>query len=216
VRTEELIVRLAADAAPVRRLPSISARLGGWFLVVLPVVAVFVAVVGPRPDLATRAAAPAFLVSALTLAALGLVSAAAALVSSVPGHERSRLAHVLPPLLIGVWAVALFIRLVAGRAVGGQLSAEPVHAACAFQISLMALFPAVALFRFVRSGASLAPGWSGMLALAASLAAGAVGSAVICPIDRAAHEALWHLLPVVSLAALGVFGGKVWLSRLET
>jgi hypothetical protein len=213
VRTEELIVRLAADAAPVRRLPSISVRLVRWLLVAVPVVAVFVAAVGPRSDLATRAAAPAFLVSVLAVAALALVSAGAALVSSVPGHRRSRLA-VAGPLLILVWATALYARLAAGGSVGTQLITEPSHAACILQISLMAVLPAVVLLRSVRGGASVAPGWSGMLTLAAALGAGAVGSAIICPIDRAAHEAVWHWLPVASLAAAGLVAGKIWFSHI--
>ena len=78
----------------------------------------------------------------------------------------------------------------------------------------MALLPAIALLRAVRSGASISPGFSGVLAVAAAVAAGAVGSAVICPIDRAAHETLWHLVPVLAWAAAGVVIGRAWFGRL--
>jgi hypothetical protein len=48
----------------------------------------------------------------------------------------------------------------------------------------------------------------------AAAAAAAAGAAVVCPIDAPAHHALWHFLPVISLAALGSAAGRVWLDRL--
>ena len=213
MKTEELIVRLAADAAPVRPLPSTSERVVRWLLVAVPFVVVFVVLVGPRADLGTRASAPAFLVSLLAVTAFALVCAAAAVVSSVPGHQQSRLAMVAPPFVILIWAGALAVRLIAGGPIGHQLISEPLHAACLLQISLMAAVPAIVLLRSVRAGASMAPGWSGVLSLGAAFAAGAVGSVLICPIDRAAHEALWHLVPVLAWATAGVIVGRAWFVR---
>src|SRR5262245_64670345 len=131
----------------------------------MPIAAALVAVLGPRADLAARATTPAFLVSLLVLVALLVVSAGAALVSSVPGHDRRRMAVIAPAVLILVWAVALAVRLGAAGPIGAQLATEPTHTACPLQISLIALLPAIALLVAVRRGASVAPGWSGVLTL---------------------------------------------------
>jgi hypothetical protein len=214
VKTEDLIVQLATEAVPVRRLPGISVRLTAWVLATLPVVALFVVIVGARADIPTRAAAPAFLISFLTVGALAIASAAGALITSVPGHDRWRFAAIVPLVLMLTWAAALIARLGGGGPIVAQIATEPAHAACLLQISLMAAFPAIALFRAVRAGASVAPGWSAGLTLVAALGAGAAGSALICPIDRAAHEMIWHWLPVAVSGAAGVWAGEVWLTRL--
>jgi hypothetical protein len=180
----------------------------------MPVIAFFVLILGVRPDIASRAATPAFLVSFFAVGVLAVASAAGALVTSVPGHERWRFAATVPPVLMLTWAAALVARLGAGGSIVAQIATEPAHAACLLQISLMAVFPAFVLFRAVRAGASVAPGWSAGLTLLAALGAGAVGSAMICPIDRAAHEMIWHWLPVAVLGAAGVWAGQIWLVRL--
>ena len=97
----------------------------------------------------------------------------------------------------------------------GQLVNEPFHAACLIQIAVTAIVPAIMLVHTVRSAAPLDWAWTGIFAVAAGLAAGAIGSTITCPIDRIAHQAWWHLLPVVTLALLGPVVGARWLDRLR-
>jgi hypothetical protein len=215
VKTEELIVRLASEAAPVRRLPPIGRRLLSWLVITVPIVGVFVAVAGPRADLAARLTDSSFVVLLALISAMALSAAVGALALSVPGEDRSSLVRALPLAAAAGWALALGVLLRATGPVVTQLAGEPMHAACVLHISAMAILPALVLGRLVRQAAPLAPRWTGLFAAAAALASGAAGSAIICPIDRPAHQTIFHLLPVIALSISGLLVAEVWLDRLK-
>jgi hypothetical protein len=217
VRTEELIVKLAGEAAPVRPVPPFGLRFGGWLAVaaVAGVVAVSVAG-GVRADLIARLSEKAYLLPLLFLL-LGTVSAgASALTLSVPGGAGSALGRWLPYAAVTGWGAWLAAGLASGGPAIGQLIGEPGHSSCLVLMSATAAVPAVVLLSRVRRAAPLDAGWSGALAVLAAAGVGAVGAAVVCPIDRSAHQVIWHVLPVVALAAAGPIVGVLWLDRLRS
>jgi hypothetical protein len=210
VKTEDLIVQLAAELVPVRPVDPLRVRLRSWFAVTLPVVALFVAVAGPRTDVVARLADPAFVIVFALIGAFSVSAAVSALLLSVPNDARSPRVPIVPFLIAGVWGLVLVVPLFSA-----DRGTEPVHLACVAQINAMAIVPAVALLRLVRRGATLDPYRAGVLVFAAALAAGAAGSALICPIDRPAHQTLFHLVPVVAMSALGALAGARWLTRFS-
>lgn len=215
MRTEELIVRLAAEAAPVRPLPSVASRVTAWIGVALPVVAAYLVLAGPRGDLAARAPALDFVLALALLLAVTILSARAALSFGVPDAARPAAVWVLPAAAGGVWAILLVARLASDGPVLAQLLDEPAHAACLVQIAAAAALPGVVLLAMVRRGAAVHGTPAGTFAALAALGAGALGAAIVCPIDNAAHQITWHLAPVGSLAVVGAIAGALWLDRLR-
>lgn len=135
------------------------------------------------------------------------ILAVAAIPLALRGGDPAR-AHV------GLWPVALVgcAVLVAGIALSlaaGQPAQVPQVTgavarglACVFTATLLACPPALALAFILRRAAPARPGRT---ALAAGLAAGAFGAALLglhCPDDGALHSLVWHPLGVLAPALL--------------
>src|SRR5437868_5843273 len=102
--TDELIVELARSAGPVTRLPAPSVRFVQWIALAMLVAIAAVMAIGPRVDLQEAAGRPAFVVSLLALLIATVSGGAVALISSVPGAERSPRLRVLPIAALMAWA----------------------------------------------------------------------------------------------------------------
>jgi len=212
VKTEELIVALARDGHPVRPLARPSLRLARWAAVMIPITAVAAIGIGLRPDVSAAITQPAFIgIFALTIAT-ALISAASALVLSIPGAERSIVQRTLPLLTGGLWALALVVLLTGGGNPVPRLVAWPLHWLCVIEITALGIVPALALFIMLRRAAPLRRYWSGALAVLAAVAIGAATTQLICPIDDPAHQLVGHFLPVVVLSMLGALSGRRYLS----
>ena len=85
---------------------------------------------------------------------------------------------------------------------------EPWHVACCARAVGLAVLPLVALFVSARRGLVFDAGRATAMAAVAgaALAAGAVQWT--CPIDRAAHLFVSHLLPMVGLAVAVGLGAR--------
>lgn len=200
MRTEDLIIALASDARPVRVLRPPAVRLVSWMAIAAVACPTVAIAIGLRPDVAAMLASVP-LASELALGALTIVTAAwAAFLSSVPGARGARAFRVAAVAAVGVWMVAVALRLVSGGAPLETLLGEPAHWACPWRIVAAALVPSAAAWWMIRRAAPLDPAWSAGLAALAALAAGAVAVPFMCPIHCAAHMLLWHMGPVAVLA----------------
>lgn len=209
MQTDELIRRLAADAAPVRRLPRWTARAGVWLLVAALSAAIGVALLGVRRDLSDVLLTPAFALEEVLLLVVAATAAAGALIISVPGAERSGLVRWLP-----VGAGAAILLWLAGELF---LTATPESAGrvglawhCVARTIVVGLVPGVVLLAMVKGAAPLRAAWAGLLALLATSAIGVLGTNLICPNDRPVHLLIWHVLPMTVIAAAGAALGR-WL-----
>lgn len=213
MRTEELIVQLARSAGPVEPLAPAMTRMVRWTAGAVLLVSLGVVIVGTRADAATVITQSSFALIVLLTMATALLSAAAALVLSIPGAERSRIQRWLPIIAGAAWAAWLGAALIAGGAAGSRLLAMPVHVACILQITALGLLPALVLMGMIRRAAPLEAGWNAGLAALAALALGAVGTQFICPIDDPAHLLVGHFMPVALVGAAAAWlGGR----RLRT
>ena len=214
MKTDELIVQLAREAGPVRRLPAPSIRLAQWTALAVPMAALGVIVIRPRADLLTVIHQPTFIGIALVTLITALLSAAGAFVLSIPGAERSPLQRVVPLLAGSVWALVLVVLLTTGGDPMRRLLALPFHGACLIEIVGLSVLPGWVLFAMLRRAAPLRRTWSAALATLAAVALSAVATQVICPIDDAAHQIVGHFLPVSLLSAVGAIAGHRWLNWL--
>lgn len=216
MRTEELIVRLAREAGPVRPLDRPSARLAQWIALAVPLALLGIFVVGPRPDVLTSLHQPTYVALAVVTLLTALASAASALVSSVPGAERSPVQRAIPVLAGTLWAAGLIVLLAAGGDSVARIMALPIHAACVVEIAAFGLLPGWALLTLLRRAAPLQPTWSAALAALAATSLGAVATQIVCPVDDPAHHLVGHFLPMVVLAIGATFAGRRSLDWLQS
>ena len=214
MRTDELIVALARAAGPVRPLPSPSLRLATWTVATVPVTVFGAIVIGLRADVSAAIGQPTFIGMALATLGTAVLSAASALVLSVPGAERSVLQRVLPLVTGGLWALALVVLLTTGGDAVQRLLLWPFHWACLIEIAGLSIVPGWLLFSMVRRAAPLRRAWSGALAMLAAVAIGAAATQFICPLDDPAHQLVGHVLPVATLSVLGALAGHRYLNWL--
>jgi len=208
-RDDEHVVidRLITDLRPVRRLPALALRLGGWAAVmgVLIVAAMLV----PRPDLADRARGAGFVLETLALGAAAFVLGALAVRSAEPDRTPTRWSAAAA---LSVAVVASGIGLLAPPPADATLGAILARAGGCFGSTLaFGVGPALALLAVVRRGAPLAPRAAGAYAVGAALVLASLAMRIHCPLDDAGHLALGHLLPVTAGTLAGAVLGGAWL-----
>ncbi len=211
-RTEVLIDRLSREADPVRPLAPPHQRVALWLALALPVLALAVAAMGPRDDLAARLGEARFLIEQGAALATAITAAFAALVLATPGMDR-RLA-LLPALPGAVWAGTLGLGCIAdwmrAGADGLRLTPEP---ACLGYIVVIGIVPALVLVAMLRRGVPLAP--RAMLFLAGLAAAGLAnfGLRLFHDTDAALMVLVWQFGSVLVLSGAAALVGRAVLER---
>jgi hypothetical protein len=204
--TNALIEALAREARPVRRLPPPGRRALRWLAVALPVIALFGAVMGPRPDLAEKLAEPAFLVPLLAALATAICAAQAAFASSVPGAPKGML--WLPAAPLAVWIASLGRQCwQAWIAFGLDGVVFRPDLVCLPIIAMVGAVPAAAMVAMIRRGAPLTPRLTACLGALAAAALAYVGLRLVHPQDAAFMVLVWQFGSVAAFACvLGLFG----------
>lgn len=154
MRTEELIERLAAQAAPVRPLRPPSARLLVWFALAVPAVAVVALTMGLRGDLAQRLAEPVFQLRLFASLATAAAAALAGLALGVPGRSRAWGLAPLAPFVLWLASLGRQCLLEFRGEAEAELLAGP-HLHCLPDIAVMMALPTIAMVVMVLQGAGL-------------------------------------------------------------
>ncbi len=206
--TDQLIERLVAGAAPVRRLADPRRRAAIWTALALVCVALGVAHYGVRRDIGTTVSFVPFLLRVPLIAATMWLSVVTALRLAVPGADQRAWTRWWPLLLLGalvaVTAAELTLVALAGEA-GSPLRTW----GCVRKLTFVGALPAIGAVVLIRRAAPLDPLWTALLGLVASGAAGALASELACPVRQPMHVMFWHVLPIAVYAALGT--AAVWL-----
>ena len=200
---DQLIVSLAQNAGAVRPLPAPSARLVRWTGRAVIVTTVSALIIGVRADAPRLIGRPAFAGLALLTLLTAVLSAACALVLSIPGAERTPAQRALPLAAAGAWVAALFALINVDGHTTARLLALPVHPLCIIEIAGLGLLPGWSLFAMVKRAAPLKPHWAAAMATLAAVAIGAAGTQFLCPIDDPAHQLVGHFVPVAIFAVAG-------------
>jgi hypothetical protein len=206
MKTDDLIATLAKDARATG--PSITAMLAGGVAVAIVLAAIaFFGMLGPRPDIATAAATPRFLLKFVITATLALTALAAAAALSRPeaGPRGLGLLFAAPVLL----AVAVLAEMVLvpmpdwpARFIGNN------NMQCLVFIPLIGLAPLAVLLAAMRRGAPARPRLAG--AVAGLLAGGIAATfyAAHCTDDSPLFVATWYSIAILALAALGALAAS--------
>jgi len=208
MKTEQLIADLARDARAVRPLRRPWRRTAAWAVMGFVYVALLVAIMPARGDLAARLQDPRFVVEQLAALLTGLTAAAAAFATSIPGHRRTIL--WLPVIALAVWLGTVLIGVAQDAALAGGETAFQADWGCVATILIGAAVPAVAMALMIRRGAPLTPHVTAALA---ALAAAGFGNAGICVFHPHASNLVilvWHCGTVLLITAVvGIAGGHL-------
>lgn len=210
--TDKLIDTLSGDLRPVKPLPSPLCRATGFSAAAIVIAAVFSLAAGVRDDAMTLAATPRFAAEIVLMAVSGFLSAFAAFHLSIPDTKIRR------PVLLAVLAATtgwLFLALACCAGVDDMIHGHADYH-CLRDLAVLAVMPVVAAFVLLSRGA---PVWSGFAGYGMALSAASFSAAALrflCANDNHGHLLLWHYIPVIVLALLGILLGKAvikWKNR---
>ena len=154
---------------------------------------------------------PAYLFSVGMFAACGIMAAAFALRSAVPGREPRRI-EMMALIISGTVAALLLFGWPLNDAL---LLSDLINTGvrCAAWTVIFALAPWVALLWAVWRGAPMAGALDGALVGAGAFLYSFALMRVDCPIDEPLHLLTWHLAPALAGIALSAGIGAVFLRR---
>jgi hypothetical protein len=211
VRTSELIAALAADPVPepVRLGRRITAALAIGFLGSL---AIYVLMLGPRPDMAAASGSMRFWLKFVDSFAFALPTLLLTLRLARPDAKPRALAlWLLAPFLLlaaGVVAELLLVPQIAWMP--RLMGANAMH--CTITIPMLAAPVLVALIVALRAGAPLHPSLTGAMAGAAAAGVGALVYASTCPDDSPLFVATWYPLATLICMGIGALAGRRFLA----
>lgn len=164
-------------------------------------VALVLAWVGARPDLAMHRAPFAYKIASML--ALGLAGLALASRAALPGSGRLTAMAFLPAVLI------LAFRAATDRSGLSALGNSDISAGgCVLTILGASLPPLVILLGVMRMGAVTRPAVAGAIVGALSGSLGATAYALACRNDAGLFVAIWYSLAIVVMAAVGAIIGR--------
>ncbi len=206
-KTDQLIASLAATATPQPpvRLRNLCIRSMAAFALYA---AVLIACSGVRPDLATAASNPLFVIEILLLVALVMSAALSATLAAFPDHHQYNKLLWLPVVLLLAFGGVLAAELLVNPSDVVPSGHGPECLSC---ISLYALLPGAYLLVTMRRLASTRPGFAGATALLESFSLGALALLIKEATDYMPHLIQWHYLPMLVVALIGVALGRMLL-----
>ena len=207
----DLIDSLAAELRPRKKAPSLLGYLLRWSVGVVLITVLALSILTLRPDLNLRIVEARFWIETIALFTASAVSAAVVYLSSIPARLSPRnrrlgwlaLAMVVAILLLRFQNEAFFV----------DFSSEITiyRGGCGLFILTVGIVASGILFALIRKHASTRPGFTGVWA---AVSAGCFGSFLmqfVCQYENAAHLFIWHFLPLVILAILGLQTGRKFL-----
>jgi hypothetical protein len=204
--TGAFIRELAKHVEPVRPLSSPLARATIWFGLSVPYLLLVTFLLAP-PNAFAKLSDQRFVIEQLAALATGLIAAAAAFATTIPGRGRALALLAFVPL--GVWMGDLGQACLHDlRTFGLQHWALANHWACLPITILAGALPAVAMAIMLRRGAPLSPRATTALGGLAVAGLANVGARFVHTFDASVIVLAWHVGAVFGLCALMALAGR--------
>jgi hypothetical protein len=209
VKTDDLIAQLVTDLRPVRRLVSPTSRAAHWLAVAIVGVLIGLMYFGVRRDMGEASQSLAFAARVALLLSTLWLSIITCMRLSVPGGETRAWRRWWPLIALGSVLAVGVGELVYAMWLGD--AGSPLRSwTCVRKVAIAGALPAIGAIVLMSRGAALEPRWTAMLGLLAAGAAGGLTAELACPIDEPMHTFLWHLVPPLVLAIVGLAAGEIW------
>lgn len=207
--TDKFIESLVQEATVVKpaRNPFVTSAI--WVsLTTLYLLAVAAIYMNYRADLLAKLGQPTFLAEIALLVGIIITSAISAALLTFPDLHQKRWLTLLPALMFMLLAITIGLAWQADN----PPAAPPLHEwHCTLEIALLALVPAAWLFYSTRNHASTHPYFTGSTALLSAFGIGALSLRLSEQTDSITHVLQWHYLPLIVVAFIGAYLGKIWL-----
>ena len=214
MKTEDLIAQLAQNAKPVRRALPPGALTARWLLVTLPVLAVMVLVMGPRPHLLALLIQPRFATTEILAAATTVISAYAAFCAGRPDEPGWKL--LMPVAAFLLWLAELgrqcFVLAVQTNGAALELHADWI---CVPAIAITALMPAVAMVWLLRRSAKFRTTHACLCGAMAAAAAAELALPLFHAADTMMMVLVWQMGSVALFTMLGALAARLGLTALH-
>jgi hypothetical protein len=211
VRTSELIAALSADPIPepIRLGRRVAAAL---VIGLVGSVALYVLLLGPRPDIAAACMTMRFWLKFVDSFAFALPSLLLTLRLARPNAKPRALALwlIAPLVLLSAGVVVELLVVPQGEWLSRLMGATAMH--CTITIPMLAAPVLAALIVALRAGAPLHPGLTGALAGSAAAGVGALVYASSCPGDSPLFVATWYPLATLICMGVGALAGRRFLA----
>ena len=205
---DELIGKLAQDAAVVKPAPHpyvLSLKWMGWAAAYL---ILSLALSGLRPDLMSKLHEPLFVAEIAALLGMFISTSISAALLAFPDLHQKRGVAFMPVAMFALFV--LFIAL-AWHA-DSPPAPLPVHSfECTLSILLVSLLPAAWTLYAMRKFASTHYRWAGSIALLSAFSVGALWLRLHEVNDSILHLVEWHYLPMIACGIAGLWLGKKFL-----
>jgi hypothetical protein len=160
-----------------------------WSLAAVLFTSLVIGLTGVRPDLGAAFAEPTFVLRALFLLGIALISVFSAFRLSVPG-ETKRWIDSAPAIAVSAFLILLVYVFFASD------TRPPAYSySCVRNVLAFSLPTSVLLYLMLRRAAPMKPGLVGMIASLGSAALSSLGTEFVCRHDDAAHVFVSHFLP---------------------
>jgi hypothetical protein len=207
MNTESVIQELVTQCQPIEPLKPPAIRFSQWAISALVLIFVGVTILRPPNEIWARVNDPSFVVTALAMLSLALISTFSAFVLTIP-DDRNRRFDLFP-----MGTVIVSFMLVGYLLLTSNVADSHPSYICVLRIIGLSVLPAALLFQMLRRAAPLRPGLTGLLAVLGSLSFSEIGVQFLCLNSLGSHVLVWHLLPIGLIALAGFSLGKLVLGR---
>lgn len=206
--TEDIIGMLAQDAAPVGRAAHPFRLFLKWMGGAAVYIGLSLVYSGLRPDLMLKFHSSLFLVELGLLACIvATASLSAALLAFPDVYQKRKLAFV-PVLMLALFVLVIFLSWRADT----PSAPPPVHSVqCLMFIASLSLLPALWMYYSMRKFASTHYYLAGSIVLLSAFSIGALSLRLSEQTDSIVHVMQWHYLPMIGVAFVGMWLGKILL-----
>lgn len=202
---EQLVDRLAREAAPVKPAPHPLQLSLRWLAVAAVYLVLSLWISGLRPDLMQKLQEPWFAAEVAALALIFVTTSLSTAVLAFPDLHQMRKAALAPVGLFALFTAILFFAWQANV----PPAPLPEHSIeCTLSITLFALLPAAWTFFSLRQFASTHYHWAGVVALLFAFSVGALWLRLHELNNSIIHVILWHYLPMLGIGLVGWLLGK--------
>lgn len=208
MQTNDLIAGLTRQLdKPVR--PANPWRMFGvWLAVVSPAFILMVCLLGLRIDFSERLQEPLFFAELALLITLVITSALSSFWHAFPDFRQQPYIVAAPLLLLIAYGAFLLFRALVPAATAAPLDIDHSSLECVLCITLFAPLPAGLMLWLIRRGASTTPRRAALLALMVAGASGHLLLKFVEANDNVLHLLTSHLLPILTLGAVGWLMGR--------
>lgn len=203
--TNQLIAQLSSEAPTKKPMANPMRRAAKWLFGLTVYGALLFGLIDLRTDITQKLESVPFLLELGLLLSIILTSTLSAATLSFPDHYQKPALAKLPGVFFILFIALMVYQWLAAPAIPPMAMAECM---CTLFITIYAFLPAVWLFFMMRDATSTQPAMAGTVVVLSAFSFGALMLRLSEPNDSIMHFIVFHYLPMLAAAMVGVVLGR--------